>query len=423
MSFVGAIIRPPSRFGRDIRMKIGLLGQFGSGNSGNDGSLEAMLGFLRRARPRAELMCICSNPAKVREDFGLDVVSLRGRSLDDGAATPSAAGLLRFPARIAGMIAIFRKLAGIDLMIIPGTGILDDFQETPFGWPFILFWWCLAARMRGAAVAFVSIGAGPIRNDLSRRFLKAAVAMAQYRSYRDDFSLLYVRDMGVVVSGDRCVPDLAFGLPDPLPPSISSQAPAHAAIGLGVMTYRGWKRDQADGDAIYHGYIGKLAAIASHLLASGHSLRLFMGDKADETALDDLCARLADCDQARISVARTVSLRQVMEETAKVDLAIVSRYHNLLCALKTGRPTVSLGYSEKNDEMMAEFGRSAFCQHIEDFEVETVLDQVRDVLADLEPARVEIEWRNASIRQELAWQEDLLLSGVLGERRRRRPTT
>ena len=35
-------------------MKIGLLGQFGSGNSGNDGSLEAMVRFLREARPEAE---------------------------------------------------------------------------------------------------------------------------------------------------------------------------------------------------------------------------------------------------------------------------------------------------------------------------------------------------------------------------------
>ena len=40
--------------------RIGLIGLFGSGNAGNDGSLEAMLILLRRVRPDAELTCFCA---------------------------------------------------------------------------------------------------------------------------------------------------------------------------------------------------------------------------------------------------------------------------------------------------------------------------------------------------------------------------
>ncbi|WP_457153835.1 hypothetical protein, partial [Mesorhizobium sp. P5_C1] len=36
------------------RIRIGLLGQFGVGNFGNDGSLEAMIDTLRRICPEAE---------------------------------------------------------------------------------------------------------------------------------------------------------------------------------------------------------------------------------------------------------------------------------------------------------------------------------------------------------------------------------
>lgn len=409
-------------------MKIGLLGQFGSGNSGNDGSLEAMLGFLREARPQARLLCICSNPAKIREKFALEAVSIRGKALSpEPPSRRFRTGFGRIFSRIAGMASIFQTLAGIDILIVPGTGILDDFQETPFGWPFIVFWWCLAARLRGIRIAFVSIGAGPIHNALSRRFLKAAVQMAQYRSYRDDFSLRYVRDLGVDVSSDHRFPDLAFGLHAPMVSPVTDRRPAHAAIGIGVMHYRGWKRDQADGDAIYRTYISKIASAAGRLLEDGHRVHLFMGDRADEVALDDICEKLpphpAGLSHAFVSVARTTSLSQVMEEMDKVDIAIVSRYHNLLCALKTGRPAFSLGYAQKNDELMAEFGRTAFCQHIERFDVEVLIEQVRGALADLDTARMQIERHNAAIRWELARQEALLLLDVLKEPRVRPSTT
>src|ERR671925_41209 len=56
-------------------IRVGLFGLFGNGNSGNDGSLEAMLDFLRQARPDAELTCICAcipgAPERVAADFRL----------------------------------------------------------------------------------------------------------------------------------------------------------------------------------------------------------------------------------------------------------------------------------------------------------------------------------------------------------------
>ena len=402
-------------------MKIGLLGQFGSGNSGNDGSLEAMLGFLRRACPDAALLCICSDPVKIGERFGLDVLSIRGsasfsrrfyRLLDNR--------LGRLPGRIVSLISILRAIGGIDVMVVPGTGILDDFQETPFGWPFIVYWWCLAARLRGTRIAFVSIGAGPIRGALSRWFLKSAVRMADYRSYRDDFSLRYVQGLGIDTSRDHRFPDIAFGLHEPARPPAGDGTARPATIGIGVMRYRGWQRDHADADGIYRTYVDKITALGRRLLDAGHDVRLFMGDTSDAVALEDIRSTLAAAPASTtagcLSAARTASLHEVMDEVLKVDIAIVSRYHNLLCALKLDRPALSLGYAEKNDELMTEFGQAAFCQHIETFDVDLLMRQVRVVLADLDATRKEIARRNAANRAELLRQQDLLLSGVLADR-------
>ncbi|WP_436118394.1 hypothetical protein [Phyllobacterium sp. LjRoot231] len=55
-------------------MKIALLGLFGSGNTGNDGSLESMVSFLRRSTPDAELLCICPNPEVVTGTLAIAAV-------------------------------------------------------------------------------------------------------------------------------------------------------------------------------------------------------------------------------------------------------------------------------------------------------------------------------------------------------------
>lgn len=286
------------------------------------------------------------------------------------------------------------------------------------GWPFIVYWWCLAARLRGTRIAFVSIGAGPIRGSLSRWFLASAARMASYRSYRDDFSLRCMQGLGIDTTSDHRFPDIAFGLREPESFGSAHHRQVPATIGIGVMRYRGWERNHANADTIYATYVGKIAALARQLLDNGHAVRLFMGDTSDEKALGDIHAAIrANGREGRLSATRTTSLHAVMDEVLKVDIAIVSRFHNLLCALKLDRPTLSLGYAEKNDELMAAFGRADFCHHIERFDVGLVLRQVDIALGNLTAAENAIARHNAAICSELVRQQDLLLAQVLVDRR------
>src|SRR5690606_30553001 len=113
-----------------------------SGNIGNDGSLQAMRDFLLEAAPGATLLCICSGPEKVARSLKLASTSISVADPDDGARR-FAAGLRRKFANLRYAFATARRL---DLIVIPGTGILDDFKERPFGWPYCLLRWCAAAR-------------------------------------------------------------------------------------------------------------------------------------------------------------------------------------------------------------------------------------------------------------------------------------
>lgn len=363
-------------------MKISLLGQFGSGNSGNDGSLEAMLIYLRKFRPDAELVCICPNPGVISARFDVETIGIGGRTISSRWARTANRIFLKLPRRIALLLSSSVRLASFDLLIVPGTGILDDFQEKAFGWPFVVFCWCLLARLCQMEIAFVSIGAGPIRSRLSRFFLRAAARMAAYRSYRDDFSMDFMRDIGINVGRDRRYPDIAFTLPSPVTAPSTGNG---LSIAVGVMNYRGWRVNDPQSDTIHEDYIGKMYGFICWLLEKGARVCLVTGDATDRKALDEVVRRLRETvdeeTAARIEVAAGTSLHDIMAAMSNVDLTVVSRYHNLICSLKLQKPTISLGYARKNDDLMGECHQERYCFHIESFNVEelkTVVDELLD---------------------------------------------
>ena len=75
--------------------------------------------------------------------------------------------------------------------------------------------WSLAARLAGARLVFLSVGAGPIDQTWSRRFLRLAVSLAHEVSYRDSRSQDFMASIGRDVGSDRVLPDLALALDPP----------------------------------------------------------------------------------------------------------------------------------------------------------------------------------------------------------------
>src|SRR3954468_13916352 len=161
--------------------RVVLFGLFGSGNSGNDASLEAMLAFLRRW-PDIDITCACYAPDVIAAKHGIHCVSVGTPMAGNPLLGVIDRMLFGLPRRLTGLGRAILTARRTDVLIFPGTGVLDDFGTGPFGMPLAIFGWCLGARLGGAQIAFVSIGAGPIHHPLSRRLMAGAAAMAQYRS-------------------------------------------------------------------------------------------------------------------------------------------------------------------------------------------------------------------------------------------------
>ncbi len=281
--------------GRGSGVRVGLFGLFGAGNFGNDGSLEAMLRLLRRDTPGAELVAICAEPELVAATHRVSTLPFRvvmsgarwQRTLDRVLA-----GLVTKLVGWQQALAATRKL---DVLLIPGTGILDDYGTGPSGMPYGLFRWCVAARLNGARIAFVSIGAGPIHNRVSRWLMSSAAATADYRSYREIPSRDFMQRLGFDVARDPLRPDLAFALPPAAPSTRAEGRPPK--IGLGIMTYRGWSGETVAGQGQFDRYLDRMADLLVAIVEKGMHVRLLIGETTDDIAvravLDRIEPRLA----------------------------------------------------------------------------------------------------------------------------------
>ncbi|WP_274425397.1 polysaccharide pyruvyl transferase family protein [Chelativorans sp. YIM 93263] len=395
-------------------MKVGLFGQFGGGNSGNDASLEAMILYLRKACPQAELICFCPNPQKVASDYAIEAAGTGHPGLK-GAFTRRldrlSAGSLR---RALTLAHSFRQMRGVDALIVPGTGFLDDYQERPFGWPFMIFRWSLAARLSGAKLAFVSIGAGPITHPVSRWFMKQSARMCHYRSYRDTLSKQFMQRIGCDVENDPVFPDLAFKLPNPA--ATYQPGPRKIAVGLGVMNYSGWVRG-SQGHAVHCNYLGKLTAFARWLLEQDYEIRLLTGDKGDESAVKEVYRRLSiaipDRVRSLVVFEPTQSLGELMRQISMMDIVVGSRFHNVVGALKLHKPVVSLSYASKNEALLSDIGLHGFSQHVEHFDLEILKRQFIRALANRSEIKEQIANGVTRYTSALAEQDSLLMDAML----------
>ncbi|MET8163555.1 polysaccharide pyruvyl transferase family protein [Streptomyces sp. NPDC005329] len=359
-------------------VRVGVFGLLGSGNLGNDGSLEAVLGYLRAEHPEAVVDALCGGPEVVSARYGIPATRLhwyRGEY-----RTASRAGAVAGKG-LGKLVDVFRTAAWVrrhDIVIVPGMGVLEaTLPLRPWGFPYSLFLLCASGRLFGARVALVGVGAAAIGNRATRTMVRWSARLAAYRSYRDAPSRDAMRAMGVDTARDEVHPDLAFALPTPPASAPSEQTPRPPGpVCVGVMAFHGGDEDRARAEEIHRRYLDGTTRFVRALAEDGRPVRLLTGDGVDVPVV---AAILDAVDSPLVTAADVSSLADLMKEMAAADAVVAARYHNLICALKVGTPTLAVSYAAKSDALMAQMGLGAYCHPAREVDADRLLEQFREL--------------------------------------------
>jgi polysaccharide pyruvyl transferase WcaK-like protein len=396
-------------------VKVALLTPYDGGNLGDAAVQEALIGNFRKYDAQVQLYGITLDPESTAARhhipcYPLAAISRPYYHAKKGAAlSPSdytatshierSAGTPGLFARIKGALRSFlfriglkplvrlvqeclhilrssRLLRRVDTLVVAGGGQLDQEWGGSWGHPYALMKWAVLARAAGASVIFLSVGACRTDSWLTKLFLRTALSLACYRSYRDEGSRQLARAITPTADGP-VVPDLAFSLSLIAQPSTANTNSAGLRVGVSPIAYARTGMWPAEDRAQYERYMNELASFVVALLRRGIFVTLFSSSSPDDQLFDDLRARidpsLESEARARLLFGNVTSVQDLLVLLHSVDFIVASRLHGLVLSFLAGTPSIALSYDRKVETLMTDVGMKAYCLDIRSFTSENLL--------------------------------------------------
>jgi len=409
---------------------IAFFGHFDGTNLGNECSLQTALYHLRRLRPNVSVTCICSDPQITASTYHTRALLFNGEVQSScvpesrlARAARKVHAALKTPLRLARCV---RALHGVEMLVIPGTGLLTDAYGLK-GWgPYGLLKWSLIARACGCKVVLVSVGAGPIRSRIGRWCVNRILSLAEFCSYRDASTADYLKRSGLIEGSGAVFPDLAFSLPEDMIPRSDSAASDRPVVGLGVMENPGKYSAHSPTDAAFAGYLEALAESAKWLLDRGYNIRLISGDFADARArlafARMLRERLPTYDRDRVIDEPVSSFVDLLSQIASTDFIVATRYHNIIFGYLCGKPVISVSFHHKCESVMAMMGMSEYCLRMDGLKAVDLIERLHRLQANALTVTDLVRERTAAFRLALDQQYDMLFGTTRPERQMTLPS-
>jgi polysaccharide pyruvyl transferase WcaK-like protein len=373
--------------------------------------------------PDIQFCCICTNAKAVVATHGINAVPINSRVIKiwdlksrlDKRVKGAFMGLRE---EVWQYVRAFRMLNATDMLVIPGTGLVTDAYGLGAWGPYNVFKWSLMAKLRGCQVLFVSVGAGPIRGALGRCLVKSSLSLADYRSYRDDSSMNYLKGIGVRTAHDHVYPDLVFSLPETLISPNAEEKRSRRVVGLGLMDYIGKYCVARDSSANHQEYLENLVTFVKWLLARDCDIRLLLGD--DDTHVvrqfkSMLKMRLGSYDEGRVIDEPITSVQQIVSQLARTDIVVATRFHNVLLSLLLNKPVIAISFHQKCASLMSQMGLSEYCHDINGMNAARLIEQFQNAESDVDRLKFVIKQGVERSRRALDEQYALIFKSLVSE--------
>jgi polysaccharide pyruvyl transferase WcaK-like protein len=442
-----------------LSIKVGLISNSGFGNLGETATQQAIMQNIRRYCPDAVIHSFSPNPEDAEKELDIPSFPTTSESANgwwEGSGKNTVVanlnhlvnrlrafplpGLSKLPIGMIGStlellawIRAYKYLKKFDLVIVSGGGQLDDYcMGGRWGYPFTLLMWGFLAKLCSVKYFIVSVGAGPLDFQKSRLFVRGALSLAQYRSYRDEDSKQYVREIVGFRENDPVYPDLAHSLQlekyQELLDYPKSQQRENYRLIVGINPYICliWNGSITElkppypslkDGSLYLDYLDKLASFVSWLIQNQYGIR-FLASETNEYWHD---CRVVSRDIRNILDRNGViygenqiiedsiqTLDDLMMQISLTDVVVASRFHCVLLSQLMNKPVLALSFHSKVDLLMADKGQADYCLPIDKFDVGTLEERFTALEANQESIKQQLAKRNQEYREALNEQYDRL---------------
>jgi polysaccharide pyruvyl transferase WcaK-like protein len=416
----------------------------GGGNLGDDTTQTAVMGNIRSRWPDAIIYGFSMNPPDTRLRHGIASYPIRRKTWDDpdrhendkagpgdkvGAARQRGAFsylrrlinavAFKVPYAIVSELTFLAKslyvMRSLNVFVISGGGQLLDSWGGPWAYPYTIFKWISLARLAGTRCYLVNVGAGPLKHPLSKFFIRHALSLANYVSFRDSDSLSLVRGIGF--NGEAHVyPDCVYALDVSPIQRTRDDTRNEVVVGMSPMAYcdprRYWIQDQG----AYEAFVRKLVVFGAWL-TERHRLTLFSTDiwfdsqtlvKVDEALKNETHTNVTHMPtDAPTSIATVEAL---LSRMSTMDYVITCRFHGVIFAHLMNIPVIALSHHPKVSTLMADLGLSEFCIDIDTFDAELLTATFTRLVADSVSIKARMSEKAALYESALKTQFDLLFA-------------
>lgn len=422
--------------------KIGLLNHMGGGNLGDDATQRAVIQNIKRRWPDAEIVLFSMNPADSSARHGLPSHPIRTETWEhreedphdrlatrrDVEAAPDGRpralrfvrAVLRVPYRsfrrlqrelpfLGRSFAIIRPF---DLLIVSGGGQLLDAWGGPWKFPFTIFKWILLARLSGTRCYFLNVGAGPLAHPMGRWFVRNALRLAQYASFRDEDSRILVRQIGFRGTTEVTA-DCVYALDSPEHPVRSDAEQAAPIVGLSPMAFCDprvyWQKDQL----VYQRLVDNIGSFGRWLGDRNYRLALFSTDIwFDLQTVAEVSSILKQSNgyvaAQHVQDEQMKDLDQLLSRIQSADYIVTCRYHGVVFAHLLNKPVIALTHHPKVTSLMKDLGLVKYCLDIRKCDLGMMEDAFLSMVAERDEIQSRMAEKALSYKKALVTQFDLL---------------
>jgi len=325
-----------------MTVKIGIVGNYGNNNKGDEAILEGIIQQLDEALniTRDDIVVFSNTPDYMREEFGVEAKRLYYKK---GGKVQTFLHTMKQNKPV---------IASLDLLIIGGGGIFMDLYGTE---SFLFGLYGEMAKQTKTKAVLYGVGAGPIKTKLGAFILKRLANQMALVTVRDDQSKALMREIGVKqdihVIGD---PAFKIGYQEE---EVQRHERVRSIAITAVPYYHGsyWPEEDL---TRYNDYVDGMARNIELLLVKYPEVHIdFYSTKQpqDTDVTEDIYNRLKN--QMNVTVHRdSFDAKDLVSFAEKHDVVIGTRLHSLILALVARRPIVAIGYHHKVTDFMNMLG-------------------------------------------------------------------